>query len=140
MDSIYRGPIHSTFAMMVNGMVTLRSYGRIQYFHNHFIDDMEKTCNVTFSYFAIMRWMATTLDMLCILFILSASVFAVLAKDRLDTELLAFTLQILTDVIIFFSFSTRMGAEIENNFTSSQRLYSYTQIESEDHLSKEKDP
>ena len=32
MDSIYRGPIHSTFAMIVNGLVTLRTFERIPFF------------------------------------------------------------------------------------------------------------
>ena len=114
MDSIYRGPIHSTFAMIVNGLVTLRTFERVKYFENTFIDDLEKSSNVTFSYFAINRWMATALDLICMMFSTGASVFAVLAKNRMDTELLAFTLQILTDVIVFFSFSIRMSAEIEN--------------------------
>lgn len=58
MDSIYRGPIHSTFAMIVNGLVSLRTYERIPYFQASFIDDLEKSANVTFTYFAINRWMA----------------------------------------------------------------------------------
>ena len=32
MDSIYRGPIHSTFTNVVNGLVSLRSYERLIFF------------------------------------------------------------------------------------------------------------
>ena len=32
MDSIYRGPIHTSFTNIVNGLVSLRSYERISYF------------------------------------------------------------------------------------------------------------
>lgn len=32
LDSIYRGPIHSTFAMIVDGLVTLRAYEKIDFF------------------------------------------------------------------------------------------------------------
>ena len=57
LDGIYRGPINSSFAMIVNGLVTLRAYERIPHFQNHFIDSLEKSTNVTFSYFSINRWM-----------------------------------------------------------------------------------
>ena len=48
------------------------------------------------------------------------------AKDKVDVEKLAFTLQIITDVVVFFSYSIRMTAEIENYMTSSQRIHRYT--------------
>ena len=83
--------------------------------------------------------MAMALDLICLMFTTGASVFAITFKDRMDSELLAFTLQILTDVIVFFSCSIRMSAEIENYLTSSQRLYKYTELESEDSLVKTDD-
>ena len=48
-------------------------------------------------------------------------------------------MQLLTDVLVFFSFSLRMGAEIENNFTAAQRIHKYTELESEDLLVKDSD-
>ena len=42
----------------------------------------------------------------------------------------------LGEVIKFFAFTFRMSCEIENNFTSAQRLYRYTELESEDLLIK----
>jgi hypothetical protein len=92
MDSIYRGPIHSQFAMIVNGLVTLRSYERINYFRQHFIDDLEKSTNITFSYNAINRWMATMLDAICLSFALAATIFSVFyGKGRINVETLAFS-------------------------------------------------
>ena len=38
MDSVYRGPIHSSFTNVVNGLVTLRAFERIPYFRGMFID------------------------------------------------------------------------------------------------------
>jgi len=32
MDSVFRGPIHSTFTNIVNGLVSLRAYERLGYF------------------------------------------------------------------------------------------------------------
>ena len=123
MDSIYRGPIHSTMAMIVNGLSTLRTYDRVAFFKAGFVNQLEKSVNVTFSYFALNRWMGMHLDMVCCCFSLCAASFAVFSKGNVNSAILAFTIQILTDVITFFSFSMRMLAELENFFTSSQRIY-----------------
>ena len=79
------------------------------------------------------------LDTICVVFTLSVAVFSLYAKDKIDNDILAFSLQVITDVVVFFSISLRMLAEIENYLTSSQRIFEYTQIESEDLLKKEND-
>lgn len=139
MDVIYRGPIHQTFNMVINGLVSLRTYRSIPYFREVFIDNLERTTNVTFNFYAINRWMGITLDMVCVGFALAASLFAIFAKGTLPTELLSFSLQILTDGIIFSSITLRFLAVIENLMTSIQRIMEYTQIEGEDEFVKEND-
>ena len=125
--------------MIVNGLVSLRQYERISYFRQGFINDLEKSTNVCFAQHAITRWMGITMDSLCMFFSLCSSCFAVYMKGKISTEVLAFSLQILTDVLIFFSLSLRLSADIESMFTSAQRIYRYTQLESEDLLIKETD-
>lgn len=74
---------------------------------------------MTFTYFAVNRWMGMTLDIVACLFTLSAASFSVYSKGKIEPEFLAFTLQIITDVVIFYSYSIRMTAEIENYMVSS---------------------
>jgi hypothetical protein len=76
MDSIYRGPIHSTFSNVVNGLVSLRTYERIGYFRSVFMNQLERSCNITFTYFICSRWYGLRLEMICIIFTFSTSVFA----------------------------------------------------------------
>ena len=45
----------------------------------------------------------------------------------------------LTDLVMFFSFTLRYAAEIESYFISAERLQKYTILESEDQLEKESD-
>lgn len=125
--------------MFVNGLVTLRTYERIEYFRNSIIDDLEKSTNVTFSYYAINRWMGIHLDFVCLFFSLCTSSGCLYLRGTVNNEVLAFTLQILTDVLVFFSFSLRMAGEIETFFTSAQRMFKYTLLDQEDDLKKEKD-
>jgi len=48
LDTIYRGPVHTTFAMVVNGLITLRAYKKIDFFKIDFDNNLEKGANVTF--------------------------------------------------------------------------------------------
>jgi len=106
--------------MIVNGLVTLRTYEKINFFRQNFINDLEKSTNVTFSYNAINRWMATRLDIVCMLFAMCSTLFAVLyGKGNYKAETLAFSIQILGEIIKFFSFTFRSLCEIENHFTSA---------------------
>lgn len=41
MDSIYRGPIHSSFTNVVNGLVSLRAYERLDFFRDKFMHQLE---------------------------------------------------------------------------------------------------
>lgn len=92
MDSLYRGPIHSQFAMIVNGLVSLRTYERVAFFRANFMNELEKSSNVTFCYYGINRWMGMSLDTICLCFSLCASCFALFAKGTLPTEVLSFSL------------------------------------------------
>jgi len=56
-----------------------------------------------------------------------------------SNELLAFTFQAVSDVIVWYSYFMRQAADIENNLTSTQRIIEYTKLDSEDLLEKEGD-
>ena len=58
LDSVIRGPIHSTFAMIVDGLVSLRAMDKIPYFKEDFKYQVDRGANVTFSYNAVNRWMS----------------------------------------------------------------------------------
>ena len=127
-DSIFRGPLNSGMTNILIGLVSIRTYERIEHFRMRFYDDLEKSCNVTFTYFAVNRVMGFWLDLICLIFSLCVSTMSLLIKvDKEKNAELAFSLQIITDVIVFFSISLRFVAELENYFTSSQRIVHYTE-------------
>lgn len=140
MDAITRAPIHGTFAMMVNGIVTLRCFDKLAFFRVDFMQALEKNANMTFCYNIANRWIALRLDLTCILFSSCTVVMVVMAKGAIPVEILAFTLQIITDVVVFFSITLRFVAEFENYMTSSQRIHAYTQMSIEADLRKKEDP
>lgn len=54
-DSVYRGPLSTNFTNAVSGLVTLRTFERLPYFERIFIDDLNKSCNSTFTMYVIQR-------------------------------------------------------------------------------------
>jgi ATP-binding cassette, subfamily C (CFTR/MRP), member 2 len=135
-DGVYKGPIHDDLATIVNGLVTLRKYERNGFFKANFINNLEKSTNVVFSYYLVNRFMALHLDLACLVFSTGASCFAIYMRKEEDPEVLAFALQLLTELVMFFSITLRYQAEVESYFMSANRLHRYTQLEIEDELDK----
>ena len=77
LDGVYKTPIHDDLSTIVNGLVTLRKYERIGFFRALFMNDLEKSTNVVFSYYLVNRFMALHLDLTCLIFTAGATTFAV---------------------------------------------------------------
>ena len=103
------------------------------------MEAIEKSANSTFCYAAVNRWVGVRLDALCVLFGIGVTTICVVLKGQVEREKLTFSLQLVTDVIVLFSISIRMLAELQNMMTSSQRIIEYTKLESEDLLVKPND-
>lgn len=138
-DGQLRGPIHTTFAMIINGLVSLRAADKLKYFKQDFNSNLEKCANSTFCYVLVNRWLGLRLDMICVLFTIATTAIAFTQRGRVNSGLLVLSLQVITDAIAFFSISLRMYAEFDNFMTSSQRMVQYTKLPLEDELIKELD-
>lgn len=138
-DQLFYGPINSAISLSINGLVTLRSYRKFDHFEGIFKKNLEKSGNSTFSYNLVNRWIGVRLDMMCALFGTVTCLVTILSKSRVDPKLLVVSIQIVTDIIVFFSITVRFFAEIQNMMTSSQRIVEYTRLDIEDELDKDFD-
>lgn len=92
MDSMFRSPVHSTFSMLVDGVITLRAYEKNDFFAIDFLRNLEKGANVTFMNHAANRWLGIRIDFVIFMFASCTAALAVASKGILPTELLSFTL------------------------------------------------
>ena len=111
-DQLFYGPINQTFSMVINGMVTLRSYRKFDYFRIEFMKNIEKSANSTFCYIIANRWVGIRLDIICLIFGMVTTILCICLRNVIDKKLLSFSLQLITDVIVLFSVSIRMFAEV----------------------------
>lgn len=83
----------TNFTNAVSGLVTLRTFERLPYFKRIFVNDLDKSCNATFTMQACSRHMLIQLDIICIGITICASSYVLLTKNpEQDNKAQAFTL------------------------------------------------
>ena len=92
LDSVVRGPIHSLFAMIINGLISIRAYDKLNFFKEQFMNEAELSANVTFTYIVTNRWLGFRFDLGIVVLSLTASVLCIAFKGIIDDELLTFSL------------------------------------------------
>lgn len=91
-DAESRGPIHSTIALIINGMVSLRAADKIRYFRQDFVNQLQLGTNATFCYVVANRWIGIRLDVICVVFITLICFFLVYMKGTIETKFLVMSL------------------------------------------------
>jgi hypothetical protein len=71
------------------------------------------------SFNVLSRYTAFNLDLICCFMSVATTAVCMAQKGRVDSNLLALSLQIVSDVIVNFSVSLRFYAEFDNFMTSS---------------------
>jgi hypothetical protein len=80
LDSVARSPVHSTFAVLVQGLVTLRAYSCISFLKIEFENNVNKGANATFCNITATRWLGFRIDLLFFVFGTSTVAFCILLK------------------------------------------------------------
>ena len=105
--------------MVINGLISIRAYRKLDFFKSQFMNEAELSANVTFTYIIANRWLGFRMELGIMVLTISATCFCIGLKESINSELLAFSLQIITDFAIYFSIAVRFLAETQNFMTSS---------------------
>jgi len=88
-----RGPLGTSFTNVVSGLVSIRSYERLGIYRQIFINDLDKSCNATFTFFTTLRLFNIRIDIITIFVTMIISLVTVMSKDTgKSNEDLAFSL------------------------------------------------
>ena len=144
LEGIARSPIYAMVSESLNGIATIRSNSKVEYFKNKF----EKVHNAhTRAYFAFIttsRWFAFQLDILSFLLMSSSTVLAVLFHNQgwfdVDPAILGLALTLLIQISTTnFPWVVRQSAEVSNQMVSVERIVTYGSLPSEAALEAEFD-
>lgn len=133
LDSVSKSPIFSQFQEALDGIATIRAFGRSSRFkrmNQMYIDANNK------AYFPSINanfWLATRLDFIGALMILVASILAILAlpSRRISAGLVGLVLSYALQILGPLNMSVRMSVEVETNIISVERMMQYAQMPSE---------
>ena len=90
------------------------------------MNEAELSANVTFTYITINRWLGFRMGNGMLILQTFAIALCVGFKGIIETALLAFSMQVLTDFAMYFSISVRNLTEMQNYMTAAQHMHNYT--------------
>jgi len=78
--------------MVLNGLVTIRAYKKIDYFNVNCMVENEKSANVTFTYMIANRWIGVRFDMAVVLITGIAASLCMASRGYIEANMLTFSL------------------------------------------------
>ncbi len=129
--SVSKSPIFSHFSETVTGATSIRAYK----VSKRFIEESEARVqtNVISYYLSASsnRWLSTRVETVGNVVIFLSALFAVLSKDTLSPGLAALSITYAMNITGSVVWMVRMACELENNCVALERIFEYTQNESE---------
>lgn len=134
LDGISRSPIYNHLSETLNGLATIRAYGKQDTFlriHHDFSND-NKRCFFAFN--VCNRWLSLRLDVICAGVVLMVSFIAVIMVNMgsaVDENVLGLAIVYSIQLLDSLQWTARVIIETENNLTSVERLLAFNEIEKE---------
>ena len=124
-EAASRSPSLNTFQTAVAGLVTLRSYGRMDAVRSAYFRHCDVTINALLHSSCMQRWIAVRMDLISAMWSLCAAVLCAVLMHELGPSVVGLCLSQSVFVAGLFQFAVRMASETEMLMTSVERLHEY---------------
>lgn len=124
LDAISRSPIFAHFSESLNGLCTIRAFGRRAAFEHSSLRRVDENTRAYWLWVAGNRWFSLSLELLGALLVFSIAIFAVTFADELPSAV-GLSLTSALQVTAILGFTVRSVTEVESNFSSVERLFYY---------------
>jgi ATP-binding cassette subfamily C (CFTR/MRP) protein 4 len=136
LEGMARSPIFAMMSESLNGIATIRSNDKVEYFKTKFEEIHDAHTRAFFSFAASSRWFATQMDFLAFILMSMASLLAVLFNDQgwfeVDPAILGLALTILIQIATTnFPWMVRQSAEMTNQMVSVERILAFGSLPQE---------
>mmetsp|Transcript_10664 Transcript_10664/g.16074 ORF Transcript_10664/g.16074 Transcript_10664/m.16074 type:complete len:946 (-) Transcript_10664:1909-4746(-) len=140
LDAVSRSPVQAKLAEGMDGCTTIRAFGQISNFQNHFKATVDSNTAAMMNFMAAQRWLGARFQVLGSLVVLFSSIFVVAFNDwlRLETGIIAMLLIWSSNFTITLGFFSQAVSETEAYLTSIERMRDMTKLPQEnDHETSE---
>lgn len=134
LDGVSRSPIYSFFGEVLQGLSTIRAYGRTSEFQDRLFHLVDFHAANFFAYWCASRWLAIRLDFIgvCIIFVVAIlAVGLVSAGGVVSTNSLGIAMVYALQLTGLLQWTVRVTIETETNMTSVERLLTFADIQPE---------
>lgn len=132
-EGIARSPVFGHFSTTLLGLPTIRAFGVQNSFFDWFSDVQDKHTEVMFTFLGSAGWLSFNLDLISGMLITFCSFVVIIFSDSFDGQ--AGTVGLLLTYAIsiapLLQYFVQQSTEVENYFTSVERVFEYCDLESE---------
>ncbi|XP_054885537.1 canalicular multispecific organic anion transporter 1 [Poeciliopsis prolifica] len=131
LDSVSRSPIYSHFGETVSGLSVIRAYKHQERFLKHNEVTIDENLKSVYPWIVSNRWLAIRLEFVGNLVVFFAALFAVIARNNLDSGLVGLSISYALNVTQTLNWLVRMTSELETNIVAVERVSEYCELVNE---------
>eukprot|EP00048_Salpingoeca_helianthica_P002825 m.61104 g.61104 ORF g.61104 m.61104 type:complete len:1523 (-) comp12327_c0_seq3:30-4598(-) len=131
LESVSRSPIYALFSETLNGVTSIRAYGRQRQFIDLNEQKLDTNMRAYYPSICANRWLALRLEFLgnCIIFF--AALFAVIERRSISPEVVGLSLSYAMSVTQTLNWMVRMSSQLESDIVAVERVEEYIALPSE---------
>lgn len=131
LESISRSPIFSHFAETINGVKTIKAFGREQRFVRDNLDKIDRNMAAYYCNISANRWLGFRLEFMGIFVVTVAALFAVFSRETLGAAYAGVSILYALQVTNVVNWMVRMMSAVEIDIVSVERILSYCNLPTE---------
>uniref|UniRef100_A0A8C4Q402 ABC-type glutathione-S-conjugate transporter n=1 Tax=Eptatretus burgeri TaxID=7764 RepID=A0A8C4Q402_EPTBU len=131
LDSVSRSPIYSHFGETLSGLPVIRAYGHAARFLEHNRKVVDTNLLSVYLWIVSNRWLAVRLELVGTLFVLFATLFAVISRQSLMGGIVGLSISYALNVTQTLNWLVRQTSELETNIVAVERVVEYSRAETE---------
>ncbi|CAN0142706.1 unnamed protein product [Ectocarpus sp. 6 AP-2014] len=140
LEAVTRSPVYSQLSETLDGLVTIRAFGKQHRFLGQFTERVNLNTRAYFAWVYTARWLGFRMDMVVIIVLTASCFFSVAVNEyssSVDAGLLGAALVYVLQLGGLFQWAVRQAAEVENQMVSVERVLSYCRVPQEASLESE---
>jgi ATP-binding cassette subfamily C (CFTR/MRP) protein 4 len=130
-EALSRSPLYSHISMTLQGLSTIRAYGKEDMVINQFHDYHNKQTQAWYLYIISSRWFGLRVDTINCIFIACIAFTAIPLADSVNSSLIGLSLTYALTLNVMFQYCIRQSTEVESLMVSAERVVNYGRLESE---------
>lgn len=133
-EAVTRSPLYQNFNNVLKGLTVIRAFRAQAKFRGEFLTLLSNNISWWFCWMTAARWIGFRLDVLVALLMTAAPLLMVGLRDKLgedNVKLVGLALSQSLYLAGLLQWMVRQTAEVENNMTSTERVFAYTRLDQE---------